>query len=100
MSRVPQDPAPRDEPADQPGPLTEVDRAILDFEREWWRFAGAKEAAIRERFGLTTAEYYRALGRLLDRDDAIGHDSLLVRRLRRQRLVRRRERSTRRLDRG
>lgn len=80
--------------------LTDRDREILDFEREWWRFAGVKESAIRDRFAMTASEYYRALGRLIDHEAAMSHDSLLVRRLRRQRLVRRRERSARRLERG
>jgi len=81
-------------------PLSDLDRDLLDFEREWWRFAGAKEAAIRDRFAMSSGDYYRALSRLMDRDAAMEHDSLLVRRLRRQRLVRQRERSARRLDRG
>lgn len=81
-------------------PLSDLDRELLDFEREWWRFAGAKDTAIRDRFSMTSADYYQALSRLLDRDAAVAHDSLLVRRLRRQRLVRQRERSARRLDRG
>jgi hypothetical protein len=28
------------------------DREMLAFERQWWRYAGAKEAAIREKFGM------------------------------------------------
>ena len=27
--------------------LSERDAEILDFERQWWKFAGAKETAIR-----------------------------------------------------
>jgi hypothetical protein len=92
------DHAVRHDPAGEP--LSERDRELLDFEREWWRFAGAKDAAIRDRFACSAAEYYQALNRLLDREAAVAHDSLLVRRLRRQRLMRQRERSARRLDRG
>jgi hypothetical protein len=76
--------------------LTEQETAILAFERSWWSLGGAKESAIRERFGVSTGDYYRLLGELIDRPEAMGHDPLLVRRLRRQRLTRRRERSARR----
>lgn len=94
-------PEPQDGTADLTAvPLSDLDRDLLDFEREWWRFAGAKEPAIRDRFAMSSGDYYRALSRLMDRDAAMEHDSLLVRRLRRQRLVRQRERSARRLDRG
>ena len=31
--------------------LSERDEAILAFEKSWWRFEGAKQHAIRERFG-------------------------------------------------
>lgn len=77
--------------------LSERDRAILDFERHWWKFAGAKEAAIRERFDLSTTRYYQILNALLDREDALEFDPLLVRRLRRLRASRQRQRSARRL---
>ncbi|HMD12879.1 MAG TPA: DUF3263 domain-containing protein, partial [Marmoricola sp.] len=35
---------PSQPPRDQ---LSERDAAILDFERQWWKYAGAKEQAIR-----------------------------------------------------
>lgn len=80
--------------------LREQDRALLAFEREWWRHAGAKDDAVRAAFGLSTEGYHLALSRVLDTDDALAHDALLVRRLRRRRAVRQRERSARRLDRS
>jgi hypothetical protein len=73
--------------------LTERDRAILDFERSWWSESGPKELAIRERFELSTTRYYEILGELLDSPEAIEHDPLVVRRLRRLRDRRRRERT-------
>jgi hypothetical protein len=82
-----------------PGPLSDLDRAILDFEREWWKYDGAKDSAVRDRFELSPADYYQSLNRLIDSDLAVEHDSLLVRRLRRQRIVRQRQRSARRLER-
>ncbi|GAB3261235.1 DUF3263 domain-containing protein [Nocardioides dilutus] len=76
--------------------LTDLEREILAFEREWWRYATAKEQACRERFGLTAGDYYQRLSRLIDSDAALEHDPLLVRRLRRLRATRRRHRATRR----
>ncbi|MEE9416099.1 MAG: DUF3263 domain-containing protein [Acidimicrobiales bacterium] len=66
-------------------PLTERDRSIIDFERTWWTQAGPKEAAIDERFELSTTRYYELLNELLESDDAAAYDPLVVRRLRRLR---------------
>jgi hypothetical protein len=76
--------------------LSEQEREILTFEREWWRYATAKEQAARDLFGLTPGDYHRTLSRLIDLDEALEHDPLLVRRLRRLRATRRRHRATRR----
>ena len=76
--------------------LTDADREMLAFERDWWRHAIAKDRAVRDRFGLAPADYYRTLSELIDRDEALEHDPLLVRRLRRLRVTRRRERAARR----
>jgi hypothetical protein len=72
--------------------LTDRDRAILDFERSWWTEAGPKDTAIRERFELSGTRYYQLLAELIDDVDALEHDPLLVRRLRRARDRRRRAR--------
>ncbi len=65
--------------------LTDQEVQILDFERSWWRFGGAKEEAIREQFDLTATRYYQLLNQLIDRDAALEADPVLVRRLRRLR---------------
>ena len=83
-----------------PGNDTDVtlparEREMLAFERQWWRFAGAKEAAIRERFGMSPTRYYQVLNALVDRPEALALDPLLVRRLRRMRAARQRQRSGR-----
>jgi hypothetical protein len=75
-------------------PLTDRDRAILDFERSWWSEPGPKDTAILERFELSATRYYEILGELLDSPEALDHDPLLVRRLQRIRDRRRRERLT------
>jgi len=73
--------------------LTERERDILGFERQWWRHAGAKEQAIRDQFGLSSTRYYQAVNALLDNPAALVHDPVLVRRLRRLRATRARARS-------
>src|SRR4051812_10767695 len=65
--------------------LSERAIAILDFERDWWRHAGAKEEAIRSQFGLSAARYYQLLNTVIDSPDAVRHDPMLVRRLQRAR---------------
>lgn len=73
--------------------LSAQESRILDFERSWWRFGGAKEEAIREQFDLTATRYYQLLNRLIDRQDALEADPVLVRRLRRLRQTRQEARS-------
>ena len=77
--------------------LSERDRAILDFERQWWKYAVAKEQAVKEKFAMSSTRYYQVLNALIDRPEALAHDPLLVRRLRRLRATRQRARSARRL---
>jgi hypothetical protein len=72
--------------------LSERDAAILDLERSAWTLPGRKEALVRERLGLAPTTYYKLLGALLDDPDALAHDPLVVRRLRRVRDQRRRAR--------
>lgn len=72
--------------------LTEREMAVLDFERTWWTQDGVKAALIRERFGCSEDDYYSTLNELLDRAEALEHDPLMVRRLRRFRDRRRRSR--------
>jgi len=79
------------------GGLSERDQQILAFERQWWKYAGAKEQAIRELFGMSATRYYQVLNALIDRPEALAHDPMLVKRLRRLRQARQRARSARRL---
>ena len=78
-------------------PLTDRDREILAFERQWWKYAGSKEQAIKELFDMSSTRYYQVLNALIDRPEALESDPLLVRRLRRLRATRQRQRSARRL---
>ncbi len=77
--------------------LSERDCEILEFERQWWKYAGAKETAVREQFDMSATRYYQVLNALIDRPEALEVDPLLVRRLRRLRAARQRQRSARRL---
>ena len=73
-------------------PLTDRDRAILDFERTWWSDPGPKAAAIQARLGVSPARYYRLLAELIDSAEAAAYDPLVVRRLRKLQRNRRRAR--------
>jgi hypothetical protein len=77
--------------------LCERDQQIISFERQWWKYAGAKEQAIRDQFGMSATRYYQVLNALIDRPDALAFDPLLVKRLRRLRSSRQRARAARRL---
>jgi hypothetical protein len=77
--------------------LTDREQQILAFERQWWKYAGAKEQAIRELFDMSATRYYQVLNALIDRPDALAADPMLVKRLRRLRAARQRARSARRL---
>ncbi len=79
------------------GELSERDRAVLDFERQWWKYAGAKEQAVRDLFDMSATRYYQVLNALIDSPAALVHDPMLVKRLRRMRSTRQRARTARRL---
>ncbi|MCB7136909.1 DUF3263 domain-containing protein [Cellulosimicrobium marinum] len=78
--------------------LGERDREILAFERQWWKYAGAKEQAVRELFDMSATRYYQVLNALIDSPAALEHDPMLVKRLRRMRSTRQRARTARRLE--
>ena len=89
--------APHHAPGTSSSGLSERDAAILAFERQWWKYAGAKEQAVREQFDMSATRYYQVLNALIDTPEALADDPLLVRRLRRLRSARQRQRSARRL---
>ena len=75
--------------------LGERDLRILEFERQWWRHAGAKEEAIRAEFGLSAARYYQLLNAVIDLPEAVRFDPMLAKRLQRARELRLRSRAAR-----
>ncbi|MGJ9373130.1 DUF3263 domain-containing protein [Nesterenkonia sp. CF4.4] len=76
--------------------ITEPEKKMLDLERQWWKYAGAKDEAIAQALQMSAVAYYQALNRLIDTEAALAHDPMLVKRLRRQREARHRARATRR----
>ncbi len=90
-------PAEPQRPLPPAGDLTQREREILAFERQWWKYAGAKEQAIRELFELSPTRYYQLVNRLIDKSEALEIDPMLVKRLRRLRSGRQRARSAPRL---
>ena len=64
--------------------MTADEMAMLDFEREWWRHAGAKEEEVQLRWGLSIAEYGGRLLGIALRPEAMEYDPLTVRRIRRR----------------
>jgi hypothetical protein len=77
--------------------LSELEIKMLEFERTWWRHAGAKESSIKELFNLTPPAYYQLLNNLIDRPAALMAEPLLVKRLLRLREQRTASRSSSRL---
>lgn len=74
------------------GQLSDLEARILEFEKQWWQYAGAKESSIRDLFQLSPSRYYEILNHLIDRDDALVAAPMLVKRLRRMREARLAER--------
>lgn len=77
--------------------LTRREHDILAFERQWWKFAGVKEEAIKELFSMSATRYYQVLNALVDRPEALAAAPMLVKRLRRLRASRQKARAARRL---
>lgn len=75
--------------------LDEREKAVLDFERSWWKHAGVKEQAIKERFDMSATRYYQLLNELLEKPAALAYDPILVKRLKRLRVYRQRQRVAR-----
>lgn len=79
------------------GEVSEQSMRILDFERQWWKYAGMKEQAIKELFGLSSTRYYQTLNQIINDPTSLSYDPMLVKRLRRMRDQRQKTRTARRL---
>jgi hypothetical protein len=80
------------------GAVSDEEMTVLDFERLWWKYAGAKEKAVRDVFGWSMTRYYQVLNALIDTPRALAADPVLVNRLLRLRDERQQQRSSSRLD--
>ena len=69
--------------------LTERDMAIIDFERSAWKSSEAKHQSIRQAFSISPARYYQLRDSLLDKPEALQFDPMVIKRLQRDRKVRR-----------
>jgi hypothetical protein len=78
------------------GELERREQEMLAFERQWWKYTGAKEQAIRELFDMSATRYYQILNALIEKRAAMEADPMLVNRLRRQRVGRQRVRAANR----
>jgi hypothetical protein len=74
---------------DDAGQLTDLGRAVLEFEHSWWRYPGARASAIRDTFDWSETRHAQILNHLIDQPAAEAHDGPLVHRLRRLRDERR-----------
>jgi len=77
-------------------PLTDSDRAILDFAARWYRYPGAQDQAMRDELGIGPTTYWRKANDLIDRPEALAYAPSTVKRLQRVRAERLRSRSWRR----
>lgn len=65
--------------------MTDLERAILDFEARWWQQRGNKEAEVVRRFEMSAIRYAQKLNQILDNPEALAYNPILVNRLRRLR---------------
>ncbi|MCH4250456.1 MAG: DUF3263 domain-containing protein [Microbacteriaceae bacterium] len=69
--------------------LTELQRRVLDFERDWHGGSEQKEDAMRERLGMSPVRYAQVLLGLLGSPAALAAEPVLIHRLQRLRDARR-----------
>ena len=74
--------------------LSDENIRLLYFERNWFRYQGTKERAIRQTLDMSPLAYYERLNDLLDDPEAEAHDPVLIFRLQRLRAFRRAQRKS------
>lgn len=63
--------------------MTDDERALLTFEEQHPRGDRAKEAAVRDRFGISWVRYQQILLRLVEREDVLAEFALVSHRVKR-----------------
>jgi hypothetical protein len=61
--------------------LSDIERAVLDFERNWVLETGSKDVAIRVQLGLSPSAFYKLRRALIESPEARDYEPLVVRRL-------------------
>lgn len=79
------------------GMLSDRDKLTLDFAERRWKYAGARETAIRDEFGETETRFFQRLHVLLRNPEAHQYAPVTVSRLLRLEAARRQQRSNDRL---
>lgn len=73
--------------------LSDDDKAMLDLAGARYKYAGARDAAIREQFDISPTAFHARVNALLDRPEALAYAPMTVKRLVRLRDARRVARS-------
>lgn len=63
--------------------LSDGDKDILDFAKKFYKYRGAQENDILEKFGLSGTQYWMKVNRIIDDPAAMKHDAQTVNRYRR-----------------
>lgn len=75
--------------------LSDRDKATLDMEGRWWKYAAAKDSEVRRLFDESPTRYHQRLHALLRNPEALAYAPMTVRRLVRLQEARRAARSPR-----
>jgi hypothetical protein len=70
--------------------MSDSDRQMLDLEGAWFRYPGAKERVVRDRFAMSMVAYWQRVNALIDTREALEYAPVTVRRLQRIRQERQR----------
>jgi hypothetical protein len=73
--------------------LNDREKELLQIAGAHYKYPGAREAHVRERFGIGPTAFYVEVNQIINRPDALEHDPLTVKRLLRLRDRRRAARS-------
>lgn len=70
---------------DSDSPFTPLEESVLAIEREFPKYGGPKDDAIRRRLDISPTIYFQVLNALMDRPEAMEHEPQIIGRLHRVR---------------
>lgn len=76
--------------------LPPEDRALLDFARRWYKYAGKQEQDILDAFDMNATRFWQRINVIIDDPRALAYDPTTVKRYQRIRATRQQARSARR----